>query len=416
MNPTDVTTQPDGKTTHPGRRLPGLLVATTTLLLAGLLVGLWWRGSHPSAPNLARTATARGRNYLRSGRPDLAFQAVSEVRDESPEAGEAMAVAGLALARMGQYRTARMALERALKLQPDQFEAAVTLGELNLDLGNGQRGAEMLERAARLRPREFGVWRLLGHAFNDNNEPASAERAYQKALELRPNDREVLTALIALLINSGQSARARSWIDRAIASNPDDPVVLGLAARGAFEANQIDEALAFADRALKRDPQDPDALLARAQCRVARAQWQAALPDAERAAALAPNDLPPLQLLGIIEARLGLTERAARTTARRVQVQHRAKLMDQLTADLEAHPDDPKIPWKMGETACEAGSFRLASRCFEASLALDPNYQPARASLAALTAAHPELARSRFPPTPRHRADRFPGAPSRSAR
>lgn len=57
-----------------------------------------------------RAAAARGQAYLRSGRPDLAFQAVSGIRDETPEAGEAMTVAGMALIRMGQYRVARMAL------------------------------------------------------------------------------------------------------------------------------------------------------------------------------------------------------------------------------------------------------------------------------------------------------------------
>ena len=111
-----------------------------------------------------------------------------------------------------------------------------------------------------------------------------------------------------------------------------------------------------------------------------------------------------------------MTERAAQTTARRIQVQQRAKLMDRLKAEFEAHPDDPTIPWKMGELAREAGSFRLAGRCFEASLALDPNYEKARASLAVLKAAHPEMARNPIPPTHRHGTNRFPGAPLRPAR
>ena len=41
----------------------------------------------------------------------------------------------------------------------------------------------------------------------------------------------------------------------------------------------------------------------------------------------------------------------------------------------------------MGQAAAEGGSFLLARRCFEAALALDPNYQPAREGLAALPAA-----------------------------
>ena len=83
---------------------------------------------------------------------------MSAVRDEARGSGEAMTVAGFALLRMGEYRGARLALERALKLQPNQFDAAITLAELNLGLGNGRRGTELLEIAARLRPREFRVW------------------------------------------------------------------------------------------------------------------------------------------------------------------------------------------------------------------------------------------------------------------
>ena len=82
-------------------------------------------------------AVARGRDALRRGRPDLALQAVNTVRDEAPGSGEAMTVAGLALLRLGEYRGARLALERALKLQPNQFDAAITLAELNFGLGNG---------------------------------------------------------------------------------------------------------------------------------------------------------------------------------------------------------------------------------------------------------------------------------------
>jgi tetratricopeptide (TPR) repeat protein len=319
-----------------------------------------------------------------------------------------MTVAGMALVRMGQYRVARMALERALKLQPNQFEAAVTLAELNLDLGNVPRGAEVLAMAARLRPREFGVWRLLGRALDDLSHPAEASNAYQKALELRPGDRDVRIALIGILINSGQSDLAEPWIIQALQKDPDNPVVLGFAARGAFDANRIDEAVALADRSLQRDPRNPDALLARARCRVARSQWKEALSDVEHAAAAAPDDLGTLQLLGIIETRLGLTERAATTLEKRKRAKERARLMDELTEELRAHPEDPKLAWRMGQVASEAGSIVYAGRCFEASLALDPDYQPARESLTALRLSHPELARKPAMPAPPLEQIRFP--------
>ena len=140
-------------------------------LFVCVLVALRWGSAHSSPVRSARAAAARGRAYLRSGRPDLAFQSVHDVRDEEPGAGEAVAVAALALIRLGEFRAARLGLERAIKLQPDQFEAAVTLAELNLDLGNGERGVEVLKMAARLRPREFGVWLTMGRALSDLNDP-----------------------------------------------------------------------------------------------------------------------------------------------------------------------------------------------------------------------------------------------------
>src|SRR4051812_36015082 len=75
-------------------------------------------------------AVARGQAHLRRGRPDLALRAVMQVRDEGPGAGEAMAVAGLALAQLDQLKSARQALERALRLQPNQPEAAKTLAAI----------------------------------------------------------------------------------------------------------------------------------------------------------------------------------------------------------------------------------------------------------------------------------------------
>ncbi len=401
MELTEAVIQPGLGTSRPARRARGLITPLSALLLIGLLGGSLWWSSRPTPADEARAAASRGRDELRRGRPDLAFQAVSHVRDESPEAGEAMAVAGLALMRMGQYPTARMSLERALKLKPEQFEAAVALGELNLDLGSPRRGAQLLEMAARLRPREFGVWLALGRALDNLNETADAARAYQRALALKPGDRRVMTELIALLVNSGQWGPADPWIARALQEYPDDPVVLGLAARGAFSASRIEESLALADRALGPDPGNPDAALARVQCLVARSRWQEASAAAERALATMPNDISILRLLRIAQTRLGLAERAAATLAREDRAQKRTRLMVELTEQLNSHADDPEIRWRMGQLAVEAGSILVAYRCFEACLALDPNYRPARDGLAALKAAHPELARSPSAAAPR---------------
>jgi cytochrome c-type biogenesis protein CcmH/NrfG len=305
-----------------------------------------------------------------------------------------MTVAGFALLRLGEYRAARLALERALKLEPNQYDAAITLAELNFGLGNGTRGIEVLQMAARLRPQEFRVWLTMGKVLFDLGDFPRAIQAYEKVLDLNPDNREALIGLIRCLIGTDVPDQAEPWVAKALAKYPDDPMVLSFAACGAFEENRLDDAIALADRALERDPKNLEALLTRARARVLQSKWEQAMPDAERARSTHPNDLGTLQLLQKIQTKLGLTERAAMTQADRVRAQERVELMNRLNKEIVLHPEDPVIVWKMGQTAWDSGSFLLASRCFEAALALDPNFQQARTSLAALRAAEPDATRS----------------------
>jgi len=305
-----------------------------------------------------------------------------------------MTVAGLALLRLGEYRGARLALERALSLQPSQYDAAVTLAELNFGLGNGARGIEVLQMAARLRPQEFRVWLTMGKVLHDLGDFPKAIQAYEKALGLKPDDREALIGLIGCLMDTDQPDQAEPSVTKALGKYPDDPRVLGFAARGAFDANRLVDAIALADRALASDPKNLNALLTRARAHVVQGQWEQALPDAERARAAYPNDLGSLQLLQKIQSKMGLAKQAAITQVERVRAQDRIALMNRLNKEISLHPEDPELLWTMGQTAREAGSLLLACRCFGAALALDPSFQQARESLAALQAAQPDLARS----------------------
>src|SRR5579883_1845811 len=241
------------------RRVPSrarILLGTVGIALAAAmvvvcaLIGLWWWSHRPAPLRDARALAARGRAYLRSGRPDLAFQVVQDVRDEEPGAGEAVAVAAQALLRMGQYRIARLALERTVKLLPNHVEATVTLGELNCDLGNGERGLELLEAAARLRPSDYRIWFTVGKVRHDLGDHAGAGRAYERVLERNPSHREALLGLLDTLIPNGQSQVAEPWVAKALQMYPQDPVVLGLAARAAVDAHHLDQAITLDDAAL----------------------------------------------------------------------------------------------------------------------------------------------------------------------
>jgi uncharacterized protein HemY len=117
-----------------------------------------------------------------------------------------------------------------------------------------------------------------------------------------------------------------------------------------------------------------------------------------------------LQLLLIVETRLGLTARAVATQVYLTRARERVQAMNKLMEKVAWQPDDPQLPWKLGRLAQESGMIELASGCFEAALSLDPEFRPAREDLAALRASHRELV-----PTPRQDAGRMPvtGRPGR---
>src|SRR5262249_47521113 len=157
------------------------------------------------------------------------------------------------------------------------------------------------------------------------------------------------------------------WVAKGLQRYPEDPAILGLAALGALDANRPDEALALSDRALARDPENAPALRARARSYVAQSQWPQALPWAARAASASPNDVAMLQLLLVVQTRLGLTERAAATQVKITRARERVQAMNDLMEEIARQPDDPQLPWKLGRLARDSGMIELAIGCFEAA-------------------------------------------------
>jgi tetratricopeptide (TPR) repeat protein len=381
------------------KRLVAVVVGTA---VSGLLLALvafvvtqwqgWGQGHWP--------AVARGREFLRQGRPDLALQAVMHIRDEATGAGEAMTVAGKALIEFKRLKGARQALERGLRLQPNQPDAARALADLHLRLGNGVQGVELLEEAVRLEPGDVRLWLAMGRAYHDLGEPERAARAYVKALELVPGDGDTRIALISELLNSNQAELATSRVAEAVQKQPDDARVLGLASRHARDLGHTEEALSLAGRALAVDPDNIDALLVRAKSQLADGHSDRSLTDLERAVQAHPNNLGALQLLAQVESRLGLAERAARTVERHRRTKDRAVLMDQITREIANRPDDPEPRYQLGREAAEGHQTLLASQCFQAALDLDPSYQPAKDALAALKSASPVVPAQGASPRP----------------
>ncbi len=324
----------------------------------------------------ARRGLDEARANLADGRPELARRAAASIRGDGPEAGEAAALAGIALVRLGRVAAARAALERGLALKADQPEAAKVLAAIYLSSGDEDAGLRMLESAARSAPADPRPWRAMGEVHHDMGRCSEAAAAFAEAVRRDPAGRDGRLGLIAERLHAGRTDDASAPMAEALREWPDDATVLSLAARHARGLGRPDEAAALAERALAREPGDTDALLIRAEAAILAGRAEAALPDLERAVAARPGDLGPLQRLAQVEARLGLADRAVASSARLARARAAVEQMDALAREVALAPRDASLHVRLGLAAAAAGRVEVARNCYLAALRVDPSYRP----------------------------------------
>src|SRR5262245_56694150 len=132
------------------RRLPRIIVLFS---LIGVLLLIGWTYSQRRKDHWEEVA--RARYYLDRGQAELAFQAVSGIRDAGHGGAEGLTIAARALLMLGNVSLARRTLERSLEMHADQPDAAKMLAAIYLASGDGQRGIAVLKEAARLAPDDF---------------------------------------------------------------------------------------------------------------------------------------------------------------------------------------------------------------------------------------------------------------------
>jgi tetratricopeptide (TPR) repeat protein len=341
-----------------------------------------WALSHRRAGHW--NAVARARTYLDRGQPDLALKALSGIRDLGPGSAEALTLAARALLMQGSISTARLALERSLKLEPQQPDAAKMLAAIYLASGDGERGLLLLEQAARFDPADFRPWYAMGKVHHDLGRLEESAEAYAQALKRSPpasEARESQLGRIRALLDDNRAGDAVADLAKAREQRPDDSEVLALAARQARDLGQLDEATALANLALASDPKNFDALLVRARIRVLSRLPLDALADLEKAVQINPNKVAALQLLLQVQTSLGKTAEAAQTNAQAHRTRERIVLMDQLAKTVHQRPNDPEPRYRMGRAALDGKLYVLAYQSFQAALDLDSNFKPAREAL-----------------------------------
>jgi predicted Zn-dependent protease len=367
---------------HRPRIAPWIVLLVSISLILALVVLTFSQQNHNHWREVALA-----RSYLDRGQVDLAFEAVSSIRDTGPGAPEGLTIAARALLIRGNIAPARRVLERTLRMKPDQADATKMLAAIYLSAGDGQRAITILKEAARLEPADFRPWYALGKLYHDLGDVEESARAYSEALRRKPPPAEARESRIGragALLDSNHPDEASAELDILCKQTPDDPQVLALASRQARGQGRLDEALKLAGSALAIEPNNFDALLVQSRAHALTHRTELAVDDLERAVQVKPNDRSALQLLAQLQMSLGRPDDARATQQRAERAKARIELMDELTKVIDQHPEDPEPRWRMGQAAMEGNLNLLAYQCFQAALDLDPNYQPAREALQSL--------------------------------
>ncbi len=294
---------------------------------AALLAGLAWSLPSGKVDDVRDepTALAQARAWLEGGRPDLALQAVYPVDEDSPHAGEALTIAGVALLRRGNLVGARVMLERARKLRPHDPKPLRALVVVRLRSGDGARASADLQELCRLTPHDPRPWTVIGTVRRALGNQREAVEAFAEASRRAPGDAARGSDHVRALVKWGYLNEAAPLLRKLRQRHPQHPDVLSVAACEAEMQGRPGAALDLARRALSGDPGHRDALVLCGRLHLGADQVEAALAHFERALAADPDDPEVLHSLFLIHARLGNPERAAEFAARHEQVLERGK-------------------------------------------------------------------------------------------
>ena len=121
----------------------------------------------------------------------------------------------------GDWETARIHLEAAVKASPTLGLAQVDLADALMHLGQeGPALADALRAGQQLEPQNPRVWKLAGAYAQDVGDPAAALRADERALALRPGDPLVTFRLAGLYASAGRVPEAVAAYHTVLALDP----------------------------------------------------------------------------------------------------------------------------------------------------------------------------------------------------
>jgi len=245
---------------------------------------------------------------------------------------------GQALASIGEWDLAVMALSRATELNTEHADAWAYLGEALQQMG--QKGSEQLEQALRIDPKSLAANILMGLYWQREEQYDQALIYLHTAAQLDDNNPALQAEIGNTLGLLGNLSAAESHYQRAVEISPRDPVYWQSLANFyiKYETKLSDEGLPAARQAVILDSSNPTSLDMLGQIYLLLDSPHIARRFIQRALDIDPNFLPANLHLGLIHILEGDSLQAyQRFTLVKSLAPNGSKISEQARRLLETH-------------------------------------------------------------------------------
>ncbi len=162
---------------------------------------------------------------------------------------------------IGEYTTAREALEQAYKEDGQDSAVILMLTETYIRLRDYRRAEEVIEAGARLYPETGTVRFKQGIVQNLRGRFDRAQEAFNMANECLPSDAPERTSLYInmgiAIMNAGRPLDALPWFDQAIELSPRNISAYTSKGTSLYKVGDYLEAATMYDRAIELDQSNP---------------------------------------------------------------------------------------------------------------------------------------------------------------
>jgi len=208
-------------------------------------------------------------------------------------------------------------LQRVLAKDSINYEATLLDANVNLSKNQVPEAITELQRLAGVYTKQPAIQLRLAQAFALNGDDAKAEACLRQALTLNTNSAEAIIALANLSIKKGDAVSAALSLESLVERRPDLAQAHLLLAAAYTSQNNLDQALAVYRRMQSLFPKSSLIPLGIATILAQQNHREEARKACSESLALAPDSLPPLELL----VNLDLADKQPKAALDRVQKQ-----------------------------------------------------------------------------------------------